>query len=62
MKVQTMTNTEYLLRTVRESERMHGWQDTFSKMREDISKDIPKDEKAEAASPAQEGKEEDVNG
>ena len=40
MKVQTMTNTEYLLRTVRESERMQGWQDTFSKVREDISKEI----------------------
>lgn len=40
MKVQTMTNTEYLLRTVRECERMQGWQDTFSKVREDISKDI----------------------
>lgn len=40
MKMQTMTNTEYLLRTVRECERMKGWQDTFSKIREDISKDI----------------------
>ena len=40
MKTQTMTNTEYLLRTVRESERMQGWQDTFSKVREDISKEI----------------------
>ena len=39
-----MTNTEYLLRTVRESERMHGWQDTFSKMREDISKEIFKND------------------
>ena len=38
VKRQTMTNTEYLLRTVRESECMDGWQDTFSKMREDISK------------------------
>ena len=40
MKVQTKTNTEYLLRTVRECERMQGWQDTFSKIREDISKEI----------------------
>ena len=35
-----MTNTEYLLRTVRESERMPGWQDTFSKMMDDISKEF----------------------
>ena len=38
MKERTMTNTEYLLRTVRESERMPVWQDTFSKMREEITK------------------------
>ena len=44
MKMQTMTNTEYLLRTVRECERLHGWQDTFSKMREDISKEIFKND------------------
>ena len=35
-----MTNTEYLLRTVRDSERMHGWQDTFSKMREELSRQM----------------------
>ena len=39
-----MTNTEYLLRTVRESERMQGWQDAFSKLREDLSKVISKNE------------------
>ena len=35
-----MTNTEYLLRTVRESECMSGWQDSFSTMLEDISKEF----------------------
>ena len=35
-----MTNTEFLLRTVRESEGMSGWQDSFSKMMDDISKDL----------------------
>ena len=35
-----MTNTEFLLRTVRESESMSGWQDSFSKMMDDISKDL----------------------
>ena len=35
-----MTNTEFLLRTVRESESMSGWQDSFSKMMDDISKDF----------------------
>lgn len=35
-----MTNTEYLLRTVRESECMSGWQDSFSKMLKDISKEF----------------------
>ena len=35
-----MTNTEYLLRTVRESERMSGWQDSFSKMKDEISKEF----------------------
>lgn len=35
-----MTNTEYLIRTVRESEYMPGWQDTFSKMREEIMKEF----------------------
>ena len=46
MKRQTMTNTEYLLRTVRESERMHGWQDTFSKMMENFSKEFSKSNSA----------------
>ena len=40
MQGRTMTNTEYLLRTVRESEHMPGWQDTFSKMREEITKEF----------------------
>ena len=35
-----MTNTEFLLRTVRESECMSGWQDSFSKMMDDISKEF----------------------
>ena len=35
-----MTNTEFLLRTVRESEAMSGWQDSFSKMMDAISKDF----------------------
>ena len=35
-----MTSTEFLLRTVRESECMSGWQDSFSKMRDEISKDF----------------------
>ena len=40
MKERTMTNTEFLLRTVRESESMSGWQDSFSKMMDDISKEF----------------------
>ena len=44
MKGRTMTNTEYLLRTVRESEHMPGWQDTFSKMRDDITKEFSEKE------------------
>jgi hypothetical protein len=40
MKGRAMTNTEFLLRTVRESESMSGWQDSFSKMMDDISKDL----------------------
>ena len=40
MKGREMTNTEFLLRTVRESEGMSGWQDSFSKMMDDISKDL----------------------
>ena len=40
MKGRTMTNTEFLLRTVRESESMSGWQDSFSKMMDDISKEF----------------------
>lgn len=40
MKGRTMTNTEYLLRTTRESERMLGWKDTFSNMREEIKKEF----------------------
>ena len=43
MKERTMTNTEYLLRAVRESEHMPGWQDTFSKMREDITKSFERE-------------------
>lgn len=35
-----MTNTEYLLRTVRESEHMSGWNDAFEKMRENITKEF----------------------
>ena len=35
-----MTKTEYLLRTVRESEGMSGWQDSFSKMLNEISKEF----------------------
>ena len=44
MKGQAKTITEYLLRTVRESELMKGWQDTFSKMREDLSKELSRKE------------------
>ena len=40
MKGQTMTKIEYLLRTVRESEGMSGWQDSFSKMLNEISKEF----------------------
>ena len=40
MQGRSMTNTEYLLRTVRESEHMPDWQDTFSKMREELMKEI----------------------
>ena len=40
MKGRTMTNTEFLLRTVRESESMAGWRDSFSKMMDDISKEF----------------------
>ena len=40
MKERAMTNTEFLLRTVRESESMSGWQDSFSKMMDDISKEF----------------------
>ena len=40
MKGREMTNTEFLLRTVRESEGMSGWQDSFSVMKNDISKDL----------------------
>ena len=42
MRGRTMTNTEFLLRTVRESEYMSGWQDSFSKMMDDISKEFPR--------------------
>ena len=35
-----MTNTEYLLRTVRESEAVSGWHDSFSKMLDDVSKEF----------------------
>lgn len=35
-----MTKTEFLLRTVRESECMSGWQDSFSKMMDDVSKEF----------------------
>ena len=46
-----MTNTEYLLRTVRETERMPGWKDTFAKMREDITKEFsPKEAEAQKES------------
>lgn len=40
MKGRAITKTEYLLRTVRESEHMSGWQDAFSKMREEITKEV----------------------
>lgn len=40
MKKRTMSDTEYLLRTVRESECMPGWQDSFSKMMQEISKEF----------------------
>ena len=41
MKGQTMTKIEYLLRTVKESEGMSGWQDSFSNMLNKISKEFP---------------------
>ena len=51
MSGRTMTNTEYLLRTVRDSEHMPGWQDTFSKMKEEIIKEIsPKETQVEKES------------
>ena len=34
-----MTNTEYLLRVVRDSEHMRGWEDEFSKLREAFVKE-----------------------
>ena len=40
MKGRIMTNTEYLLRTVRESEAVSGWHDSFSKMLDDVSKEF----------------------
>ena len=51
MNGRTMTNTEYLLRTVRESEHMPGWQDSFSKMKEEIIKELsPKETENEMES------------
>ena len=40
MKKSVITNTEYLLRSVRDSEQMRGWKDEFSKLREAILKEV----------------------
>ena len=40
MKKRVMTNTEYLLRVVRDSEHMRGWGDEFSKLRETFVKEV----------------------
>ena len=46
-----MTTVEYLLRTVRESERMQGWQDAFSKLREEFTKDFSKSQSVTEIAP-----------
>lgn len=43
MKKEEMSKTEYLLRVVCESERMPGWNDDFSKMRQDVNLQIGKE-------------------
>ena len=40
MKERVITNTEYLIRSVRDSEKMHGWKDEFSKLRGTILKEV----------------------
>ena len=40
MKKSAITNTEYLLRSVRDSEHMTGWRDEFSRLRESIAKEV----------------------
>ena len=40
MEKRVITNTEYLLRSVCDSERMRGWKDEFSKHRGTILKEI----------------------
>ena len=40
MEKRVITNTEYLLRRVRDSEHMRGWKDEFSKLRGAIVKEI----------------------
>ena len=40
MKKRAITNTEYLLRVVRDSEHMRGWKDEFSKLRGTVVKEV----------------------
>lgn len=56
MKKRVMTNTEYLLRNVRESEKLPVWNDEFSKLRSSVMKDISK-----AATEEKDGPEHDDN-
>lgn len=39
MKKRVITNAEYLLRSVRDSEHLQGWKDEFSKLRGSIVKE-----------------------
>ncbi|MBR5229435.1 MAG: hypothetical protein IKW01_01150 [Firmicutes bacterium] len=40
MKKRVITNTEYLLRSVRDSEHLRGWKDEFSRLRGAIMKEV----------------------
>lgn len=40
MEKRVITNTEYLLRSVRDSELLRGWKDEFSKLRGTIMKEV----------------------
>ena len=43
MDKRVITNTEYLLRRVRDSEHMRGWKDEFSRLRGAVVKSISMD-------------------